>query len=492
MEKFLKDNLLSSKLKIQELKYDTSSRILICYFFLTLGFIGITIPIFSKLVIQQTDRRVIEDLDEEIEVFRDLLAEEEEIKNVTRMEKFFRNYLRYKIPGDKTFLIAITNNDKYRSSPISVPTFLESKSNFIRNMTTVTEFVSGSRRIADNFIYYQAQPVIYQGQTLGILVVVTIPEGERQEVIDAIILVIKSLIIAWLITLLIIYKMTGIILKPIRNLIETSQEISEKQLNYRMVVQGKGEMVKLAETFNNMMERLETAFKNQNQLLNDVSHELRTPITIVRGHLELLDYDSEAERQVSINLVLEELDRMAVLVDELLLLAKAEQEKFLKLEKVDLRQFIEEIYQKVKILKLRNWQLVNCKPITMTIDRQKMTQALMNLIENAVRYTDPGDTITIIVKVSDRRVYLGVQDIGIGIPQPEQHKVFDRFFRASNSRCGDEKGAGLGLSIVKAIIEKHHGTIEVYSKLGEGSIFYLVLPMPTNDNGGSYESNFDS
>lgn len=307
--------------------------------------------------------------------------------------------------------------------------------------------------------------------------VVTIPDEERQEVIDAVNLVAEILLVAWLITLFILYIFVGIILQPINNLIKTAEGINEQQLSYRMIIQGKGQMAKLAYSFNLMMERLDKAFKTQNKLLNDVSHELRTPITIIRGHLELLDYNSELEREKTIPLVLDELDRMSRLVEELLLLAKVDQENFLRLERVDLREFIMVIYQKVQVLAERNWQLVNNETITLTLDSQKISQALINLIQNAIQHTQPGDKITVIAKIGQKKVYLGIQDTGVGIHKSEQDKIFKQFFRASNSRSDKTKGAGLGLAIVKAIAEKHNGSVQVYSRLGKGSLFYLILPI---------------
>ncbi|WP_158409470.1 cell wall metabolism sensor histidine kinase WalK [Gloeocapsa sp. PCC 73106] len=480
-----------SKLKFQELFPETRSRILICYLLLTTGFVAMTVPIFYRMVILQVDSRIFQDLDEEVVVFEQFLAMETQAESLIELKLLLNKYLRYKIPADKTFLIAIVDNKFYRSSPLSVPAFLGRESEFIREIKNIAEFTSGSRVLADTLIHYEAQPLIYQDKSLGVFVIVTIPDEERQEVLDAVNLVIKILLIAWLIALLVIYKIVGIILAPIETLINTTQEITEKQLNRRMVVTGKGELAKLARTFNLMMHRLEIAFKNQNQLLNDVSHELRTPITIVQGHLELLDYSSsEAEKQETINLVLNELDRMGVLVEELLLLAKVEQENFLKLETVNLRQYMKEIYQKVRVLGDRNWQLVNYNTSTLTIDRQRITQSVINLSQNAVQHTQPGDTITIIAKIRNEKLYLGVKDTGIGIPQSEQHQIFERFFQASNSRSQNKRGAGLGLSIVKAIVEKHQGSVQLYSKLGQGSTFYLILPIiPCGDY---YESNFNS
>lgn len=136
MRKFLK-NIGN----IRELFQKTRSRIILFYFLITTIFMAITVPIFYYLVIQQADQRIIEDLEEEIEVFEYILSVEKEVQNLTEMQNLFNEYFRYKIPGDKTFLIAIVDNKFYRSSPVSIPYFIKDDLNFIQNMSTIKELV---------------------------------------------------------------------------------------------------------------------------------------------------------------------------------------------------------------------------------------------------------------------------------------------------------------------------------------------------------------
>ena len=243
----------------------------------------------------------------------------------------------------------------------------------------------------------------------------------------------------------------------------------------KIPVRGKGEMADLAKTFNKMMDRLEKAFQTQRNFINDAGHELRTPITIVRGHLELLEDDPE-ERKATVDLVLDELDRMTRFVEDLILLAKAEQTSFLHLETIDLETFTEELYSKAQCLGERNWKLAKKGQGTIIGDRQRLTQAIMNLAENAVQHTMLKDTIALGTSIREQSVRLWVRDTGEGIKLKDQERIFQRFARASNSRRRSE-GAGLGLAIVQAIAQSHNGRIELYSIPGIGSTFTLIIPL---------------
>jgi signal transduction histidine kinase len=148
----------------------------------------------------------------------------------------------------------------------------------------------------------------------------------------------------------------GKVLAPLRLLSQTARSISESNLTERIPVRGSGDIAELAVTFNDMMDRLEATFNSQRQLLNDVGHELRTPITIIRGHLELMGSTPE-EQQETLDIVLDELDRISRFINELMLLAKAERPDFLAPEVIDLTLFTEELFTKITTLADRHWQL---------------------------------------------------------------------------------------------------------------------------------------
>jgi signal transduction histidine kinase len=174
-------------------------------------------------------------------------------------------------------------------------------------------------------------------------------------------------------------------------------------------------------------------------------------------------------------LVLDELDRMTRIVDDLLLLAKAEAPDFLHLDTVDVAALTDELRTKLEGLPTRAWALDGRGRGVVVADRQRLTQALMQLAENAVKHTQPEDEVAVGSLVGGGEVRFWIRDEGTGIASAEQPDVFRRFSRGAASARGD--GAGLGLSIVQAIAEAHHGRVELASEPGAGSTFTLVIPV---------------
>jgi signal transduction histidine kinase len=248
----------------------------------------------------------------------------------------------------------------------------------------------------------------------------------------------------------------GKVLAPARNLALTARTISESDLTRRIAVEGSGEMAELAKTFNAMMDRIQSAFTIQRNFINDAGHELRTPITIIQGHLDLIGAVSE-DQQETIDLVSDELNRMNRIVDDLVLLAKAEQPNFLHLETIDLKSFMAELHTKATALATRNWQLKVKGNRVIVGDRQRITGALLNLLNNAAQHTKEDALIELGVAVDKKEVQFWVRDTGVGIALEEQERIFSRFARGESSRRRPE-GVGLG------------------SQLNVGSTFTLVMP----------------
>ncbi|HEU4397147.1 MAG TPA: HAMP domain-containing sensor histidine kinase [Actinomycetota bacterium] len=237
-------------------------------------------------------------------------------------------------------------------------------------------------------------------------------------------------------------------------------------------MRGRDEVAQLATTFNEMLDRLERAFGSQRQFIDDAGHELRTPLTIVRGHPELLE-DDPTERHETLDLVMDELDRMRRIVNDRLLLAKREQPDFLSLTTVEVGALTEELHAKVAALGSRAWELERRGRVV--ADRQRLTQAVVQPAQNAVRYGGEDGPIALGSAVADGEARFWVRDHGPGISPEQQELVFERF-RKGQGRPRSE-AAGLGLAIVKAIAEAHHGRVEIRSRPGSGSTFTLVIPV---------------
>jgi signal transduction histidine kinase len=322
-------------------------------------------------------------------------------------------------------------------------------------------------------IEYLAVPFLEGTRTAGVFVVAIFREGEEQEVravtlatgAVGLAVLLAGSILAWL--------LADQILRPVRLVTRTARSISESDLARRIPVEGRDEVAELAQTFNEMLERLEGAFATQRRFLDDAGHELRTPITIVRGHLELMGDDPDERRQTVI-LVTDELDRMARLVDDLLTLAKADRVDFLDQEPVALGALTDELVAKARGLGERHWTLDARADAEVVADRQRLTQAVMQLAENAVRHTSPGDEIGLGSATTEGEARLWVRDTGPGVPAGQEQRVFERFARGRG--MPRRESSGLGLSIVKAIADAHGGRVELHSTPGAGAMFTIVVP----------------
>ena len=208
--------------------------------------------------------------------------------------------------------------------------------------------------------------------------------------------------------------------------------------------------------------------------VRDVTHELRDPITICIGHLELLG-DDPKERRRTIALIIDELDRMGRIVDDLQLLAEAEHPDLLRLEPIDIGLFAQELIAEASSVGPRRWMLDHSADGTFIADRDRLTEAVVNLARNVVQHTRAEQAVGIGMSLSEDEVRIWVRDSGPGISGSDQAGIFDPFTRGRDAHRR-YRGGGLGLAIVRAIAEAHGGRVELESRLGVGSTFTIVLP----------------
>jgi len=427
---------------------------------------------FSRL-----QERVEKSLTHEMAELRQLTKEQ----NPTTAQPFkddvatiFKVFLSRNIPHENTFFITLLNGKLYKSSPEVLPLPLQQDKALVKYWAKLIQPVGGKKVTPTDTIYYLAEPLL-KGKTHGVFVVAYSNKGDRKQVKQAIVVVIEVQMAVLAVASVLAWLVAGRVLAPLQILAETARSISESDLTRRIPVQGVDQIAELSITFNEMLDRLQTAFASQRDFINDAGHELRTPITIIRGHLELLDEDPQ-ERRETVELVTDELDRMSRFVDDLLLLAKAEQPNFLNLETVDIASLMEELFSKARALAERDWRLENNAMGRIVADRQRLTQAMMNLAQNATQHTQQGDVIALGAAVIQAKARFWVRDTGVGIALSDQQRIFERFARGSRSRRRSE-GAGLGLSIVQVIALAHGGCIELKSRPGEGSTFTIVIPL---------------
>jgi heavy metal sensor kinase len=243
------------------------------------------------------------------------------------------------------------------------------------------------------------------------------------------------------------------------------------------------EIGRLAGTFNALLERLTELLDRQRALAADTSHELRNPLMVVRGNLELLALDPPPEtRREAIGDALDEIDRMTRLVGDLLFLADADMSAAIESDDVQLAAVVDAVVADARQLAerqdgARTIVLETNDPVVVRGDAERLRQLVWNLVENAVRYTPAGGTITVASRRHGSIAELTVTDTGIGIPAEHLPHIFERFYRVDRGRSRQVGGTGLGLAIVRQVAEAHGGRVRVRSTVGQGTTFTVVLPV---------------
>lgn len=273
-------------------------------------------------------------------------------------------------------------------------------------------------------------------------------------------------------------------LKSVDRMTRTARRISGERLNERVHETGSGdELDRLAKTLNEMLGRLDKTFLQMRQFSADASHELQTPLTILKGEMEvaLRSSRSAEEYQRVLKSGLEEIDRINRLVAGLLLLARADAGALrLDVKSVSLNELLQEICDQMAAVAEAhtiNLTLDPTRSIVIPGDREHLRRLMLNLVDNAIKYTRTGGKVTLSLASDDQWAWVRISDTGIGLSTEEQKRVFDRFHRATETRARDERGVGLGLSIAQSIAEAHQGRIEIESAPGQGSTFVVYLPI---------------
>ena len=285
-------------------------------------------------------------------------------------------------------------------------------------------------------------------------------------------------------------------LKPVDQMTRTIRSIKPDNLDRRILVPAtEDEIARLAETFNSMLERLEKSFRSQRQMVQNVSHELKTPLTIVRGQIEVALRKTRTipEYQEVLISALEEMVKLRRIVDNLLMLAKFDDANPMsEMRTVDLDALLENILQDIRLMSEEKSLAVTFAPggsVQVTGNEAFLERLFRNLLENAVKYNTQGGRIHVVTEQEEDGAKAVIEDSGIGIPADKRDKIFERFYRVDEARSSSNDSFGLGLSIVKSVVDAHGGHINVKSALGQGAIFSVWLPFSAKKSNEVLVSN---
>lgn len=287
------------------------------------------------------------------------------------------------------------------------------------------------------------------------------------------------------------YSLLGRTLRPVDEIVRAAEGITYKNLSERLPVPRTGdEFERISEALNRMIQRLDEAFRIATRFSGDASHELRTPLTVIRGEMESLLKDTEhsVETRQRLGEILVEMERLTWIVEGLLLVSRLESgEARGEPRALDLgihtglvADQMEPLAEDREVKLKRDLEA----GVLVVGDEVRLKQVVVNLLDNAIKYTEPGGTITVSVHSLADHARLEVSDTGIGISEKAQRHVFERFFRSEEARSSQIEGTGLGLAIVHSIVEAHQGSISVTSTNGKGSSFVVRLPKADRTSSG--------
>lgn len=271
--------------------------------------------------------------------------------------------------------------------------------------------------------------------------------------------------------------------RPIREMDRTIRSITANDLGTRIdTVHSHDELKDLAETFNGMLDRVQKAYDQQNRFVSDASHELRTPLSVISGYANLLRRwggEEKAVREEAVGKIIEETENMRLLVERMLFLARADRNtQAVRFERFDLGALLGEIREETELIDPRHAFSFEAEPgVFLEADRTLVKQAVRAVLENSIKYTPEGGTISVSCRRLNGTAELSVRDTGIGIPEKDLPHIFDRFYKADESRTRGVKGSsGLGLSIVQWIVRRHGGTVGAKSAPGAGTTITMTFP----------------
>ncbi|WP_429148698.1 ATP-binding protein [Anaerotaenia torta] len=277
---------------------------------------------------------------------------------------------------------------------------------------------------------------------------------------------------------------SGILTKPLTRVVNSIDRITDGYMNESVSIKGYTEIEKISDSFNHMMNRMQKLENSRQEFVSNVSHELKTPITSIKVLADSLlmqeEVPVELYREFLVDIT-DEIERENKIINDLLSLVKLDKTAGdMNIAPVNINELLELILKRLTpIAKRRNIEMIyeSFRPVVAEVDEVKLSLALSNLIENAIKYNTEDGWVRISLNADHKYFFVKVSDSGIGIPLEAQDFIFERFYRVDKARSRETGGTGLGLAITKNVIQMHRGAIKVYSKEGEGTTFNVRIPL---------------
>ena len=407
-------------------------RVVLGYVLLVAGALVLSLLVVRQVLLVRTNQQIEDALVQEVEELR-ILADGIDPGTGepfgADVAAIFDVFLASNVTADGEVLLTVVDGTPYKET-LGAPVDLAQDAELVERWSALEQPLRLDVGSGDEEARTLAVPLLdEQGSAAGVFVVVFFPADALGEVDQAVRIIGGVGLLVLVLAAVVALVLASRVLRPVRELTGTARRVSDNDLTARFDVSGDDELAMLGAAFNDMLDRLESGFRAQRDVLDDVAHELRTPITIVRGHLELLD-DDPVERAATVELCLDELDRMGRYVEELLLVATARRPDFLSPAPVDVGELTETLFAKISALGDRDWRLVESpRPGALFVeaDADRLTQAVVNLANNAVQHTDIGNRIDLAVREGPGAVQLSVRDHGPGFAPDVREHMFSRF-----------------------------------------------------------------
>lgn len=484
-------------------KKDTGSTVRVRWTFLTMGVIFLTFSIFSYILLNSFQRVMLDN-------------ETDEMRNLS--EELLTRFSNHYYPLTEEATTSMLDEPEIETGPIPAPQFrIEKREEFAPPVSLTKGGIIVKVFDPDEDLVYQTDtksfrflpskeervteisgpygkalslvvPVhsTYNDRLLGYIQVIQTLKGYHEMTND----LRQSIIIIGLIALIFSSVIGGLLInsfvKPITNL-TTAMESIQKNLNSDVRLNEgdkNNEFSKLARTYNDMVDLMQKNITNQREFVEDVSHELRTPVAIVEGHLKMLDRWGKEDPQIleeSIDASLTETKRMKTLVKEMLDLSRTKEiDVYYKNERTNIIELLKQLVTNFKML-YPDFQFIVDDDVEedlfVNMYRNHLEQVFVNILDNAVKYSMDRKEVHVSISSSGEQVDIAIQDYGSGISEEDLSKIFNRFYRVDKARSREKGGTGLGLPIVKELIESYGGQVHVNSQLDYGTIFRIQLPV---------------